>query len=309
MNNQPLVSVIIPTYNRAHLIGETLDSVLAQTYQNWECIIVDDGSKDNTDEVVGKYVKKDSRFKYYHRPEEHLPGGNGARNYGIIKSEGDFINFLDSDDYLHAFTLEDKFKFAKDNTDVIISRHTATSKELSRAKIIVEEILNDKYDEGFIMSQPNILMGDPLISKDFLGGLKFSESQKRGQDHLFFISLFENTGNFIKIDGVHYLYNKTPNSITRRTAAGDKTMFTQQLKIGETMIEKYKHNPEIVHAYKRKSRQMYKSLIKKGKHNRVLENFSHFKNSYKLNTIEFMFWYVYNSITKSGFDKMKRKAL
>jgi glycosyltransferase involved in cell wall biosynthesis len=83
MNNQPLVSVIIPTYNRAHLIGETLDSVLAQTYTNWECIIVDDGSSDNTDEFVGKYVKKDSRFKYYHRPEEHLPGGNGARNYGF----------------------------------------------------------------------------------------------------------------------------------------------------------------------------------------------------------------------------------
>jgi glycosyltransferase involved in cell wall biosynthesis len=137
MNNQPLVSIIIPTYNRAHLIGETLDSVLSQTYHNWECIIVDDGSKDNTVEVVGEYVKKDSRFKYFHRPDEHLSGGNGDRNYGIIKSEGDFINFLDSDDYLHPLTLEDKLKFAKDNTDVIISRHTAISKELSRAKIIV----------------------------------------------------------------------------------------------------------------------------------------------------------------------------
>ena len=74
MKKEPLVSVIIPTYNRAHLIGETLDSVLAQTYQNWECIIVDDGSSDDTDEVIGEYVKKDNRFKYYHRPDEHLPG-------------------------------------------------------------------------------------------------------------------------------------------------------------------------------------------------------------------------------------------
>ena len=69
----PLVSIIIPTYNRAHLIGETLDSVLAQTYQNWECIIVDDGSSDNTDEVIGAYVEKDSRFKYYHRSDKDLP--------------------------------------------------------------------------------------------------------------------------------------------------------------------------------------------------------------------------------------------
>ena len=73
MTNNPLVSIIIPTYNRAHLIGETLDSVLAQTYQNWECIIVDDGSSDNTDDVVNDYVKKDPRFKYYYRPDEHLP--------------------------------------------------------------------------------------------------------------------------------------------------------------------------------------------------------------------------------------------
>jgi glycosyltransferase involved in cell wall biosynthesis len=91
MNIQPLVSIIIPTYNRAHLIGETLDSVLAQTYQNWECIIVDDDSTDKTDEVVGAYVEKDSRFKYYHRPDEHLPGGNGARNYGFKMSTGEYV--------------------------------------------------------------------------------------------------------------------------------------------------------------------------------------------------------------------------
>jgi glycosyltransferase involved in cell wall biosynthesis len=95
MNDSPLVSIIIPTYNRAHLIGETLDSVLAQTYQNWECIVVDDGSSDNTDKVVGKYVQKDSRFKYYHRPDEHLPGGNGARNYGFKMSKGEYVNWFD----------------------------------------------------------------------------------------------------------------------------------------------------------------------------------------------------------------------
>lgn len=95
MQKQALVSIIIPTYNRAHLIGETLDSVLAQTYTNWECIIVDDGSSDNTDEVVGAYVKKDNRFKYYHRPDEHLPGGNGARNFGFKMSQGEYVNWLD----------------------------------------------------------------------------------------------------------------------------------------------------------------------------------------------------------------------
>ncbi|GGE10691.1 glycosyltransferase family 2 protein [Psychroflexus salis] len=110
MREQPLVSIIIPTYNRAHLIGETLDSVLAQTYPNWECIIVDDGSKDNTDEVVGEYVRKDARFKYYHRPDEHLPGGNGARNYGFKMSQGEYVNWLDSDDLFSENKIEEQLK-------------------------------------------------------------------------------------------------------------------------------------------------------------------------------------------------------
>src|SRR5690606_8186561 len=106
MTNTPLVSIIIPTYNRAHLIGETLDSVLAQTYTNWECIIVDDGSSDHTDEVVGAYVQKDARFKYFHRPDTHLPGGNGARNYGFLQSKGEYVNWLDSDDLTQPAKLE-----------------------------------------------------------------------------------------------------------------------------------------------------------------------------------------------------------
>ena len=65
MIKSPLISIIIPTYNRAHIIGETLDSIIAQTYTNWECIVVDDGSSDNTAEVMAKYIVKDSRFRYY----------------------------------------------------------------------------------------------------------------------------------------------------------------------------------------------------------------------------------------------------
>jgi glycosyltransferase involved in cell wall biosynthesis len=110
MSDQPLVSIIIPTYNRAHLIGVTLHSVVSQTYLNWECIIVDDGSSDNTDEVVGEYVKKDSRFKYYHRPEEHLLGGNGARNYGFKMSKGEYVNWLDSDDLFSENKIDDQVK-------------------------------------------------------------------------------------------------------------------------------------------------------------------------------------------------------
>ena len=104
--DSPLISIIIPAYNRAHLIGETLDSIIAQTYKNWECIVVDDGSSDHTERILQNYCAKDSRFKFYHRPENHLPGGNGARNYGFEKSKGEYIQWFDSDDIMSPSKME-----------------------------------------------------------------------------------------------------------------------------------------------------------------------------------------------------------
>ena len=102
MNNS-LVSIIIPTYNRAHLISETLHSIIAQTYTYWECIVVDDGSTDNTEEILKNYIKKDKRFQYHQRPKDKPKGANACRNYGISISNGDFLLVMDSDDLLHDF--------------------------------------------------------------------------------------------------------------------------------------------------------------------------------------------------------------
>src|SRR5690554_3978886 len=120
-DEQFLISIIIPTYNRAHLIGETLDSVLAQTYQNWECIVVDDGSTDNTDEVMAAYMAKDARFQYHHRPKDRLPGGNAARNYGFEVSKGEYIQWFDSDDLMLPEKLEMKVSSLLDkNVDFVV---------------------------------------------------------------------------------------------------------------------------------------------------------------------------------------------
>lgn len=108
--NNPLVSIIIPTYNRAHLIGETLDSILAQTYTNWECIVVDDGSSDNTDKLMVTYCKKDKRFQYHYRTEDRPKGANACRNYGFEMCAGDYLIFLDSDDLLENYCIELRYK-------------------------------------------------------------------------------------------------------------------------------------------------------------------------------------------------------
>lgn len=97
---EQLVSIIIPTYNRAHLIGQTLDSVCAQTYEHWECIVVDDGSSDYTKELLAFYTEKDARIQYHNRPSDRPKGANACRNYGFELSTGKFIQWFDSDDLM-----------------------------------------------------------------------------------------------------------------------------------------------------------------------------------------------------------------
>lgn len=93
---QPLVSVIIPSYNRAHMLPRAIESLIRQTHENWEALIVDDASTDNTSEVVENYIAKDKRIHFY--PLTKNGGACIARNVGIEHAKGSFVTFLDSDD-------------------------------------------------------------------------------------------------------------------------------------------------------------------------------------------------------------------
>lgn len=90
-----IVSIIVPCYNQAQYLDEALQSVSDQTYQNWECIIVNDGSSDNTEEVAQKWKEKDVRFQYFFKENE---GVSSARNYAISHAIGEFVLPLDADD-------------------------------------------------------------------------------------------------------------------------------------------------------------------------------------------------------------------
>jgi len=96
MKNEKLVSIITPSYKSVEYISSTIDSVINQTYQNWEMIIVDDCSPDNTNDIIEVYIKKDSRVRLV-RLDENVGPAN-ARNRGIEEAKGKYISFLDSDD-------------------------------------------------------------------------------------------------------------------------------------------------------------------------------------------------------------------
>lgn len=113
MKKYGLVSIITPSYNSADFIAETIDTILAQTYTDWELLITDDCSTDNTYEIVSKYIQKDNRIKFFQL--EKNSGAGVARNNSIKEAKGRFLAFCDSDDCWHSKKLEKQLKFMVDN--------------------------------------------------------------------------------------------------------------------------------------------------------------------------------------------------
>lgn len=112
-----MVTIIVPCYNQAQYLPDALQSVLNQTYTNWECIIVNDGSPDNSEEVAQQWCKKDARFSYYFQKNV---GVSAARNFGIKIAKGDYIQFLDGDDILEKDKIYNQVHFLEKEKKVDI---------------------------------------------------------------------------------------------------------------------------------------------------------------------------------------------
>lgn len=214
---QPLISIIIPTYNRAHLISETLDSIIAQTYENWECIIVDDGSDDNTSNVVGQYVSKDSRFHFHIRPNKKPKGPSSCRNYGFQLSKGDYINWFDDDDIMMTNAIEKRLSFFDPNIDVVICKlqHFDFDRNviLGETNINSENIIND-YLIGVLL----YFVSGPIWKRGFLLNQKtlFDENLSNLDDWDFNLRMLYTNPNTILINDVLIKYRVHNNSLSQK---------------------------------------------------------------------------------------------
>lgn len=112
-----IVSIVTPSFNREDLVAQTLDSVRAQTLQNWEQVIVDDGSTDNTRPIVQSYIEDDSRFRLLER-DRGPKGACTCRNIGVDHSKGEYLIFLDTDDLLEPFCLEQRVRVMRENPEL-----------------------------------------------------------------------------------------------------------------------------------------------------------------------------------------------
>lgn len=163
-----LVSIIIPTYNRAHLISETLNSIISQTYTNWECIMVDDGSTDNTNRLIKNYCKKDHRFKYYTRPASMQKGANSCRNFGFNVSKGNYVNWFDSDDFMFPDFIKIKLdKLKNGHFDFVISKSIL----FENNNLAINKVYNYTFDKfaishfNFVSHKINWLTPDLMIKR------------------------------------------------------------------------------------------------------------------------------------------------
>lgn len=214
----PLVSIIIPTYNRAHLIGETLDSALAQTYENWECIVVDDGSTDNTAEVINSYLVKDSRFQYHHRPNDRLPGGNAARNYGFEVGKGEYIQWFDDDDVMLSNFLSSRISLFSSTVDFIIGAGHIVDDSLNIKKTINLKTPDNLYKE-YALWRFEIYTKSVLFRKYFVKNYRFDETLVRGQETDFFSRIFYDIGenNYKIVNEPLYLYRQHEGTKTEKS--------------------------------------------------------------------------------------------
>lgn len=182
-----MISIVIPAFNREEYIAETLESVLSQTYQNWECIVVDDGSTDDTGTVIKRYIDSDSRFHFYKRPSKMLKGANSCRNFGFSKSKGEFIKFLDSDDLLTPDCLDKQVAILKSNQNIKVC--FSYGRYFNDSTKNLEEFWsrNKDYPDyllGHVINEIRWQTADPLWRKSFFNEPPFKEGLMNSQEWL-----------------------------------------------------------------------------------------------------------------------------
>jgi glycosyltransferase involved in cell wall biosynthesis len=177
-----LFSIIIPTYNRANIIRQAIKSVLAQTYTNWELIIVDDGSTDNTKEIISSYSNNDNRIKSFFQINK---GRSAARNKGIELSVGEYLCFLDDDDYYLINFLEEIYKTIRLN-NFMSSVIVCNSFENQNDKIIPNKPIGYEANLELILKlYPGLLSF--IFSKKTINTNRFNEQYDIGEDIDFII--------------------------------------------------------------------------------------------------------------------------
>lgn len=217
------VLILLATHNRAHFIGATLDSIISQTYSNWECLVIDDNSVDNTQQVLSEYSEKDSRIFYYKKNKKYGARLPGTRNQGLDLAPNfhpKYLQFFDDDDIMHPLKLELQIEGLEIDQEAKFS--LCGMKNFRK----VSEILWNESKEGVYKSELTLgeayLTGEvklvaqiPVFRYNYVGKFRFDESLFFAEDWELFAKEFIRTKpEFHTLDKVLIYRRKHKNSMT-----------------------------------------------------------------------------------------------
>ena len=240
MNNNIKFSIMTPVYKVEQYLPECIESVLGQTYGNFEFILVDDGSPDRCGEICDEYAKRDSRIRVFHKPNGGLMH---TRRYALERAQGDYYVFLDSDDYLSLDTLETLSRYISETgVDCVIYGFEWLRPEGT------SHIKCSSYDCGRVITDKrelyNIVFNDEAYNSLWRKCAKAScfdgrdHSRyyhiKRGEDLLQSLEIIENAGSFLFIPETLYCYRVNPASITHSDSYEG---YRANFEVRETVLE------------------------------------------------------------------------
>jgi glycosyltransferase involved in cell wall biosynthesis len=272
--NNPLVSIIVPCYNQAQYLPEALQSVLEQTYGNWECIIINDGSTDHTAAVAQEWVSKDARFIYLYKVNGGL---SSARNLGLNLATGDYIQFLDADDFLDCNKLIYSLNECKNGSDKSLSI-VVSNFRMFTDKVIDSTIPFCQLRQDFFTFK-NMLFGwdyefnipihcgffDSLFFKDF----RFPNEINAKEDWVMWLNVFFKNPVFYFLDFPLAYYRTHPESMTKDIKHMEKNHLNAIVYLRE-VIPREIYNEFLIYVLRKKCEQLVllKMQIKKYKNSK-----------------------------------------
>ena len=301
-DNLNKISIIIPVYNRADLIKETLDSILKQTYTNWECIIVDDGSTDNITDILIPYLK-DTRFQFHYRPAEKKKGANSCRNYGLKFCTGEFVKWFDSDDIMLPDFLYRQFMYL-DNDErldfcVCLSETFIEGKNVSFINK-ANRMPSGEIISSYLYKNHYFLTAAPLWRKEFLksNNLFFDEGLSNSDESDFHFRVLILKPIYYYSDDVLYRVRRGNKSITQDKANILPTLYSRAKffkKVADEIDKiELKEKKEIyIYLLSRQLNLFYE--IKQLTNRDIVTYFHNFRQ----------FYFLSNKIRMPFFDKIK----
>lgn len=220
MRNE-LISIIVPIYNVENYLRQCLDSIMSQTYQNFECLLINDGSPDNSADICREYVEKDSRFRYF---EKENGGVASARNLGIERSKGQYITFIDSDDWVESDYLEVLYKSLIDEkADVAVSTYKQFNMDDNNyyvhsyqrgydRKVFTNEELIDSLPLLYGYDSTYNFVSCKLITRNLLEYIRFNLSTGYGEDMEFWSKVFLIAKKIVYVNKDTYIYRTNNDS-------------------------------------------------------------------------------------------------